>query len=659
MNPNELREASIEQAAYHYCAAGLAIVPLIGKRPAYGDDWWARAILDPEDALVEFSSDSRYTNIGWCQGYGTVAVDVDEPELLPAEVRDVIHPGALNLTRRNPDRGHRIFTTYQSWSASTARFPERGWGEVRARGGQIVIWGPHPVTDGFYLYDVEQTIPQIPHELVEWLTPAGDYEAAANDRQVSDFLDGHKSLRTDSKESPTGIAKWLHEQEAAGVGLHELVVSALVWGFREARQGHYPAAVALEVVQQWWTEAWRRRADDTTGARTAPSRGEWEGAMRWAVGQAMTVEDGTQPEREDPDPSDWEPANIGALLDGELEPSPTPHYLKASDEGVGLFYAGSINCLFGDSGSGKSWIAAKVAAEALEAGDVVLWIDLEQTLMQTVERMVAVGTGRDALRDHFLRIAPRDDIRADVKRATDLVDTHGVQLVVLDSLGEAFGIDGVNENNDDEVGPWQRDVLRVLTDLTTAKPAILVIDHATKAKEAPLFPSGSKRKRAGWTGAGYLVESSGFSKDEPGWVDLKVAKDRHGARPAGQLALKLHMQPRGEYLDIEPVQPPPEDTEPVESYEDDRERRQMVRDLVVRIEAHLTAEGLTELTTRQIRELAPWRNATTAAVLDLAHQHAFLDRQTGDRGAHLWAVDQEPTMEWVLGVDPSLGERGL
>lgn len=656
MKIEELRETDIVSAAHWYCEQGLAIIPLIGKRPAYGDDWWTRAITDPVVAAVEFGSDSRYSNIGWCQGYGTVAVDVDEPELLPAEVRDAIRPGALNLTRRNPDRGHRIFASEVAWSASTAGFPARGWGEVRGRGGQIVIWGPHPATDGFYCYDATQKPPLLTHDLHGWLIEAGSYEHAATDSEVSSFLLEHDGTNLESRESPNGVAHWLLEKEAEGVGLHELLVSALTWGFREARQGHYPALDAHEAVQSWWEEAWRRRADDTTGARREPARGEWDGAVRWAVAQAMLEDRGEAAVEPTPDERllDWTPGDVAALLDGGLEPSPSPELLEAHEEGVGLLYPGQINCLYGDSGTGKSWVAALAAKQEMERGGVVLWVDLEQTFVQCVERMQALQTDSAALRERFLRIAPRDDIRADVSRALELVDEHAVSMVVLDSLGESFAIDGVAENNDDEVGPWQREVLRRITDDTEAKPQVLVIDHSTKAAEAPLFPSGSKRKRAGWTGAGYLVTSDGFSKSEAGWIRLTVAKDRHGARPAGSYALQLHVKPEmnGTKVSIEPHEPPPEELPagPAD-LTDTQERREMVRELCIAFEALLAQDQLTELRSSVVRQLVPKGSGSQrTAVMELAVAHGWLDVETRDHGAKWYALNRTPPGDWVLDV---------
>ena len=74
-------------------------------------------------------------------------------------------------------------------------------------------------------------------------------------------------------------------------------------------------------------------------------------------------------------------------------------------------------------------------------------------------------------------------------------------LAVVDSLGEAFGLEGIDENHDVEVAPWLRRVARRLAD---AGLSVLLLDHSTKSADNPRRPSGSKRKRAAITGASYL-----------------------------------------------------------------------------------------------------------------------------------------------------------
>jgi len=236
----------------------------------------------------------------------------------------------------------------------------------------------------------------------------------------------------------------------------------------------------------------------------------------------------------------WTPVDLTAIYDGGYNP-PRP-VLLAPDDRPGLFYRGAINCLYGDSGSGKSWLALRAAREELEAGGDVLWIDLESNGPEVVDRLRTIAVDRETITTRFHYVAPANNIGALVVPYIEmLVSRIKASMIVIDSIGEAFSIEGVNEDRDNEVGPWMRQVLRPLAE---SGAMVIVIDHATKAKDAPLYPSGSKRKRAAWTGAGYLVEARpGFTKDSTGWLILTTAKDRHGARKAGSEAARVVVDP--------------------------------------------------------------------------------------------------------------------
>jgi hypothetical protein len=143
---------------------------------------------------------------------------------------------------------------------------------------------------------------------------------------------------------------------------------------------------------------------------------------------------------------------------------------------------------------------------------------------------------------------PFDELAvAEIKRD---VAEHDVTLIVIDSLGEAFGLEGVDEDKDKDVAPWMRRIARPLAD---AGPAVLNIDHATKAADNPLHPSGSKRKRAAITGQSYLAEApQPLTRENGGRVTLKCAKDRHGHYRRGTLvaSIELNIYPDGTIVHV-------------------------------------------------------------------------------------------------------------
>ena len=119
---------------------------------------------------------------------------------------------------------------------------------------------------------------------------------------------------------------------------------------------------------------------------------------------------------------------------------------------------------------------------------------------------------------------------------------RGAVHACLDSLGEAFALEGVGENNDDQVGPWVGGVLRRIINQTGA--GVTVVDHSTNtgAKDGELRPSGSKRKTAGVTGASWFVKViKPFVKGQGGKVQFICAKDRHGNFRRGDACAEMEM----------------------------------------------------------------------------------------------------------------------
>ncbi len=236
------------------------------------------------------------------------------------------------------------------------------------------------------------------------------------------------------------------------------------------------------------------------------------------------------------DPS-WIPANLGDVLDGALS-TPTPDLLhfdgSETEQLRALMYSGRVNGVHGDSGIGKSMIGAYMAAQELIAGDAVLWLDYEDpNASALVDRLRMMRVPDEAIRDRLIYLTPRAEAGpASFELLAGLHQQHGYTLAVVDSVGEAFGVEGVNEDRDDEVAPWIRNVIRPLAELG---PGVLLIDHSTKAKDNPLYPSGSKRKRAAIQGSAWLVTSSQPpTRETGGKIGLTCAKDRHGHYKAGQ-----------------------------------------------------------------------------------------------------------------------------
>jgi AAA domain len=239
----------------------------------------------------------------------------------------------------------------------------------------------------------------------------------------------------------------------------------------------------------------------------------------------------------------WSEVDLAAALRGD-KVRPKPTILRRSD-GRYLFYEGQVNYLHGTDSVGKSFVALFGSIDVLNEGGHVVWLDWEDPDEVTlVGRLLDLGVNPDVVLERFHYLNPKSEATPTAIAAVcDIVRRHQARLVVVDSIGEAFGIDGVNEDKDNEVGPWMR---RVLRPLAATGAGVLPIDHGIKSGDNPLFASGSKRKRAAVTGSHFLVEAPRPLSQEygGGQIRLITAKDRHGnftrGKPAALIDITIY-----------------------------------------------------------------------------------------------------------------------
>jgi hypothetical protein len=332
-------------------------------------------------------------------------------------------------------------------------------------------------------------------------------------------------------------------------------------------------------------------------------------------------------------PSSWARVDLGPALVGKVD-RVTPTILRFEQMAGALFYAGRVNGVHGDSGDGKTWAAAIATAQELEAGNRVLWVDLEDDESVICERLrdvlnVPVDTVLEGL--HYYR--PVEPFDADaIDQLVSEVLTHEITLAVIDSLGEAFGLEGLNEDKDVEVGPWLRRVARPLAD---AGAAVLLIDHSTKAKDNQLFPSGSKRKRAAITGSSFFLDAiTPLTRESGGRLRLTCAKDRHGTYRRGEVVavFDFFRYPDGG-MSVK-VWPPEQQVE--------RTPGQKLRKVAEAAVLAAKTAGR-ELSLRELTELMDIRAAATVkrAGIDSAVIDGAILRTPGARGAHLHTYARE------------------
>lgn len=237
-------------------------------------------------------------------------------------------------------------------------------------------------------------------------------------------------------------------------------------------------------------------------------------------------------------PASWAPKSLVEAISGDHEPElPT---VGLVDGTLPLFYAGRVNAINGESGTGKGLVTLAIAAQELAAGHTVAMLDYEDTEGSVVGRLLAMGVDPRAILERFLYIQPNEPLPpAGCAALCRMLIDRGVSLVLIDTVGEAMAMDGIQPNADDEVARWFRMLPRRLAHEGGA--AVAVMDHVPKPQQGKfgenLFAIGAQRKRAALDGASYMLTATKSpSRGVDGELKLITAKDRHGARPKGTVA---------------------------------------------------------------------------------------------------------------------------
>lgn len=188
----------------------------------------------------------------------------------------------------------------------------------------------------------------------------------------------------------------------------------------------------------------------------------------------------------------------------------------------GLFYGGLINGIFGDGGTGKSLVLARLEVEALNAGQrVVHWEFDNNAGTGVLRRLLAQGVDREALKERFHILRTEDDV-AKLSSA----QRRQVGLVTLDALTPAIGALGLEVNHPTGT---DRALSSFMAPFTVLGACGVFIDHV--GHEEKLRQAGSIRKAQAVQGALYRIETedgSGPEVGKQGHATLVLTKDNQG-----------------------------------------------------------------------------------------------------------------------------------
>lgn len=256
-----------------------------------------------------------------------------------------------------------------------------------------------------------------------------------------------------------------------------------------------------------------RGSSEKVGARIVPERG--------TVAPAFTIDPGENDSDDEPEYTDF-----AAVLANGLPDPPAPDLLTRTD-GIGIFYRGKRNDLFGDPEDGKTMVALAALARELAVGGNGLFLDLDGNgPTETAQRLLMLGAPRVALidRDRFRHIQP--DTAADVLRVVQ--DCAGwATLVIIDCVGELLPLFRASSDSADD---YTRVMQLVSKPLEHGGAAVILLDHQAKGAESRQYGAGgtmAKRRALGGVSIN-LVRRQTFTPGKGGMAELWVNKDRPG-----------------------------------------------------------------------------------------------------------------------------------
>lgn len=221
--------------------------------------------------------------------------------------------------------------------------------------------------------------------------------------------------------------------------------------------------------------------------------------------------------------SSWIPKQI---VETDLADEEPPSMLRRED-GNCLLYAGKINAIFGESESGKTWLALEAIRQELEKNQIVFYIDFEDSARGILNRLKTMRVPTERFK--FFRYA-NPDTRLE-PGIGELMRTEIMAylptLIVVDGVNAAMNLLNLDLEKNKDATHFSQTILKPLR---VGGAGILTIDHVTKSKDnRGNYAIGAQAKRADIDGAAFAVSVSlPFGRGIDGALDITCTKDRPG-----------------------------------------------------------------------------------------------------------------------------------
>jgi len=224
--------------------------------------------------------------------------------------------------------------------------------------------------------------------------------------------------------------------------------------------------------------------------------------------------------------SSWQPADLSAYISGTII-TPVPGILHREDH-VGLLYNGRVHSFYGESESGKSWVAQWAVAETINQNKNAIYIDFEADASDIVNRLQLLGVPNHNIVTHLTYIKPETRPNEKDPFWQELLQRTGTELVIIDGVTESLTIWGGETKDNDSITLWMRQFPKRIATRTGA--AVVTIDHVNKSTDTRgRFAIGGQAKLAALDGAAYLIEPlDALAPGKVGGIAMRVTKDRPG-----------------------------------------------------------------------------------------------------------------------------------
>lgn len=231
-------------------------------------------------------------------------------------------------------------------------------------------------------------------------------------------------------------------------------------------------------------------------------------------------------------------ADLGWVAAGGVPPQlPMPEVFQRED-GIGLFYHGKINGIYGEPETAKTWLALAAIVEALRRGERAVFLDVDHNGAEVLaSRLVALQASSEPILhlladpDRF-RIALPESPQDLTQFVADMREwlPGGRSVAVIDSLGEVIPMYGAASKDNDQITTVLRLLARPLAQLGSA---VILIDHVAKGDggDSGYAIGGTAKKRA--INGSYIKAMTPSAGNTPrpggiGKVQLMVEKNRDG-----------------------------------------------------------------------------------------------------------------------------------